>query len=328
MMRHALNSYRRYIIIAVFLLFAADLKADDYLDTCRYIVSRPRITISDLGYATFGEHYVYGLFFEYYEPMISDSLRAEGTYPTYVNNDMYSTWEIRNDSLWLLKVEQIIMVPSDRFPNRYETGSRIIPADSIFEGKGYPIFAHWYSDTILLRTGDCLPDEHLGNNRYFKTQTHIVVRNGCVIDWIHINNEGLDLYRSGEDIDWCGREKAPMVNEGWIDGRLLSYLILNDIIDSNTVFNTRGIIECYRDYEECVLYIPASPLTKEIYYLMEPSPFYDSIEDTAFVEVKGICSDKTDGYMNIRVISLRLLNSNESIHSPMFLMYHWILKLE
>ena len=300
-----------FSMIILFVLMITNLDAKTYL------------VIDDSTYTIYDEPLI-----EYYRPFwgTEDSLLSQ-SYMIAIGLDRYSTWEIKNDSLRLLRIEQVIILPSKKYDCGYETGSRIIPADSIFQDKDYPVFADWYSGTVLLPTGRRLPDEHMGHNRYFEAEIHIVIKNGCVIDRVNINNQGLDMYRSGEDIDWCGLEAVKMNCEYWIDGRLLSQSIMDEIVDTTMVFKTRGIAICGKEYEGSVLAIPATPMTEEVILWMDSFIVCTDIIDSAFVEIEANLCNKDDDYIQIKVINSRMMDSNESIHSPLYPIHHRILKL-
>jgi len=61
---------------------------------------------------------------------------------------------------------------------------------------------------------------------------------------------------------------------------------------------------------------------------MNPHTICNAIDDSAFVEITAKIYNIENEYIDLEVISFRLLDPDETIHSPLYPMYHKILELE
>ena len=243
--------------------------------------------------------------------------------------DCDTEWEIRNDSLFLIRIERIIRL-ADKHGEIYATGSKIISPKLISLKWEYPVFAYWYSDTITIQSGKQLPYGHIGTIRYYELERHLEIQKGIVVSRKEVDNSGLDEFRSGEDIDWCGLDAIEEVYENWIDARLLSYPLLATIAIGDSSFVTRGIAMCGNAARWKTLLIPETPMTDEIELWLDYQSFCSDSFDSIFIEVEAVILDTiTDNdEIKIKILNYRTLNKNESIHSALFPVIYKILGLE
>ncbi len=275
-------------------------------------------------------YHVYLSLLYYYENFAEANNDLDRKYYLSSLRTTYSTLEIKNDSLFLLKVEEVIRIPIDE--NGMGTGSRIVPAECIIVDGKYPIFLDWYSDTLILPKGDKILCEHTGHQRYYVSQENVIFEDGIVRDWVNKRYDNLDKFRSGEDMDWCGVEMPNTNFKDWVDARLLYYLASHNYLDSSTIFKTRAVFPCDGWYDCDAIdhfIIPETPMTEEIIFGIEDElPVCGNGAEPIFVEITGKHIGWDDDLFIFRILDYRILNKNESIHNALFPIYHRMMELE
>ena len=101
----------------------------------------------------------------------SENIKATACWRGYI-----ATWEIKDDNLYLLNVEDIF--------------SKIIFFNAL---KNKPILANWVSGTIIVIKGEMLEFVHMGFGSIFQEEIHFEIENGVVKSLKTISNENKDL---------------------------------------------------------------------------------------------------------------------------------------
>ena len=88
------------------------------------------------------------------------------------------TWEIKNDKLYLIKVVE----------GGCGNDSPEIPLSKFFPGKKSPIFAEWYTGTLVVPEGKVLNYVHMGYQTTYEKELHIKIIKGKVVGKKTIDN--------------------------------------------------------------------------------------------------------------------------------------------
>jgi len=89
-----------------------------------------------------------------------------------------ATWEIKKDKLYLVKV--VGGGCGDDEPE--------VPISKLFPGKSSPIFANWYSGTLVVPQGKMLSYEHMGYEQVYEKELRIRISKGKVVGKKTIDN--------------------------------------------------------------------------------------------------------------------------------------------
>lgn len=89
-----------------------------------------------------------------------------------------ATWMIKKDKLYLLRVVE----------GTCEHGAPEIPISKIFPGKKPPVFASWYSGTLLIPQGKEINYVHMGYQSTYEHELHIMIKNGVVQGTKRVDN--------------------------------------------------------------------------------------------------------------------------------------------
>ena len=76
------------------------------------------------------------------------------------------TWEIVGDRLYLTKMDSPY--------------GQTITMEQLFPGFPDRVFAHWYTGTLVIHTGDCVEYEHGGFGGVYEKRYEISFQDGCV----------------------------------------------------------------------------------------------------------------------------------------------------
>lgn len=89
-----------------------------------------------------------------------------------------ATWKIDNDKLYLIRVVEGSC--SDDAPE--------IPLAKIFPDKKAPIFADWYSGTLIIPKGKTINYVHMGYESTYENELHITIKDGRVQGTAKVDN--------------------------------------------------------------------------------------------------------------------------------------------
>ena len=81
-----------------------------------------------------------------------------------------ATWQIEKDKLYLVRIVE----------GTCENDAPKIPLSKIFPGKKAPIFAGWFSGTLVAPQGKELRYVHMGYQTVYEKELHISVKDGIV----------------------------------------------------------------------------------------------------------------------------------------------------
>lgn len=89
-----------------------------------------------------------------------------------------ATWEIKDDKLYLVKIVRDGC--SDDAP--------AMPLSKLFPGAKGPIFAKWYTGTLIVPQGKVLQYVHMGYQSIYEQELHIKIKDGKVVGKKMIDN--------------------------------------------------------------------------------------------------------------------------------------------
>lgn len=89
-----------------------------------------------------------------------------------------ATWKIEDDKLYLIKVVE----------GSCSADAPEIPLSKILPGKKAPIFADWFSGTLVIPQGKVINYVHMGYESTYENELHIVIKNGKVQSTIKVDN--------------------------------------------------------------------------------------------------------------------------------------------
>ena len=80
-------------------------------------------------------------------------------------------WEIKNSKLFLNKLEA----------GSCEENPKLLPLDQMFSGKSQPVFAEWYSGTLVMPRGKLIEYVHLGYASRYEKYLIMEIKKGFVV---------------------------------------------------------------------------------------------------------------------------------------------------
>ena len=81
-----------------------------------------------------------------------------------------ATWQIKDNKLYLVKLVE----------GTCANDAPEIPLSKLFPGKKAPIFAEWFTGTLVAPQGERLKYVHMGYQSVYEKELHIEVKNGVV----------------------------------------------------------------------------------------------------------------------------------------------------
>jgi len=92
-------------------------------------------------------------------------------------------WEVKDDRLFLVKVKE----------GTCDANAPEIPLDKIFPEQLPPIFAIWFTGTLMLPRGEMLKYVHMGYQSIFAKEILLEFKNGKLVKETIIDNSQLNL---------------------------------------------------------------------------------------------------------------------------------------
>lgn len=89
-----------------------------------------------------------------------------------------ATWEIKDDKLYLIRVVK----------DGCSSDAPAYPLSNLFPGKKGPIFADWYTGTLVVPQGERLKYVHMGYQSVYEKELHIAIKDGNVVGTKTIDN--------------------------------------------------------------------------------------------------------------------------------------------
>ena len=89
-----------------------------------------------------------------------------------------ATWEIKNNMLYLVKIVE----------GTCSKDAPEIPLSKLFPGKKPPIFADWYSGTLIVPQGKTINYVHMGYESTYENELHMTIKKGKVQSTTTVDN--------------------------------------------------------------------------------------------------------------------------------------------
>lgn len=222
------------------------------------------------------------------------------------------TWEIRHDSLWLIKIEKEYF-EDEEHPDLDKTVWREIALESIYPEKTSPCLANWFSGLLPIPLGRMIKYVHMGYGSVFEQEIIIKVSHGIVtgVDTLSFHPEPLD-FRCFDDIQRCGESVGTTRTGDWTDLRALYTTEGKSILDDSSMFTTRGKIVFGEPF--AMLCIPATQMTDEVCIELDCQHLKTQPIEELFVEASGRL-EVVDEFYRLIVDTIRELDNTESIHA-------------
>lgn len=242
--------------------------------------------------------------------VLEDGIWSTGNYRGYVG-----TWEIKNDSLWLIGIVNEYGIYDSTGKWTLDTEYQDVPISKIIEGSKFPVHASWYSDVLRIPQGEMLRYVHMGYGSIYEEEIQIKIELGVVINVATIDNKAEGLFRSDSDLEYCAIAGMVIDTGSWIDARLIPTDYMNEYKKSGEIFKTRGIY--FSETESGELWIPSTPNTEGEDIIIHLLPSCNNVEDGSIVEIEASFR-KTNNDHDLIVQSIRELELGETIHSCKF----------
>jgi hypothetical protein len=89
-----------------------------------------------------------------------------------------ATWEIKDDKLYLVKIVR----------NGCDEDAPALPLSKLFPGAKGPVFATWYTGTLVIPQGKVLKYVHMGYQSIYETELHLRIKDGILVGKQMIDN--------------------------------------------------------------------------------------------------------------------------------------------
>lgn len=228
------------------------------------------------------------------------------------------TWEIRNEELFLTKLES--NYKQDEFPE--VLGQKVDFADFLPKASQLPLKATWFTGTLRVPMGEMIQYVHMGFGSIYEQTKFIEVKKGRITSRRVVNNALNIRTRSAADLQWVSMADSPADDRHlWKDARILMDPLRGIPSGSCLSFATRGIYIAKSDwkgrhYPSC-LTIPETPTTQPVMIEIAMPPSIESHANGDHVEI--ICRISPDpGPPVLIVSSMRGLEPGETMHHPSF----------
>lgn len=252
-------------------------------------------------------------------PQDKPELFSEGAMSTGNWRGYVATFELRDDTLWLNKIEkEYDNDQADKDDHRNSWVMRVIPAYKVFPMEDYPIKATWYSGVLRIPQGEQLRYVHMGYQSTYERELIFVIEHGQVVESHVIDNAGKNLYRSQSDLEFCAIGNAELDASGdWIDGRLIDIREAHDLFETGKPFRMRGIFFTNDDgAPPAYLWIPDTPKTQSVQLPINELPDNYQAAEGSHVEVAGRFQPAPDGGHHFVASSIQPLKPGQTIHDP------------
>ncbi len=238
--------------------------------------------------------------------------------------DYVATWSIKEDKLFLVKIEQ--QAATKNKAGEFDFTWREVPLDKIFPKAKEPVLADWYNGVLRVPQGKQLQYIHMGFESRYEKDLLFLIEKGRVIRSVELNNADADPFRSRDDHRWTalGDPAAPVKDAGdWMDARLLETSIGAAAIKEGKTIKTRGVFVLLRDAEDeakpkrPALYIAGTSKTGLVFIELTAAPAEMKFEPGSRVEIEGVATTEA-GKVKMKVASSRILKIGESIHAATY----------
>lgn len=234
-----------------------------------------------------------------------------------------ATWSIKEDKLFLVKIEQEDVAKNKDGELKFTW--REVPLDKVFPKAKEPILADWHSGVLRVPQGKELQYIHMGFESRYEKDLLFLIEKGRVIRSVELNNADADPFRSRDDHRWMalGDPAAPVKDGGdWMDARLLKTNIGVAAIKQGKAIKTRGEFVLIHGDDETkpkrpVLYIEGTSKTGFVVIELTALPPEMKLESGSRVEIEGVVTTEA-GEFKMKVTSSRNLKIGESIHAATY----------
>lgn len=250
-------------------------------------------------------------------------LPSPGASSTALWRGYVGTWSIKEDKLFLVKIEQQEVTKNKG--GEFDFGWREVPLNRIFPKAKGPVLADWHNGVLRVPQGKELHYIHMGFESIYEEDMLFLIEKGRVIRSIELKNVDADPFRSHNDRRWValGDPAAPVKDAGdWMDARLLETSIGIAEIKQGKTIKTRGEFWLLDDDEDeskpkqPALYIER---TKTDLVLIKLTGVVTEmkLEPGSRVEIEGVVS-KDVSEIRMKVTAARNLKIGESIHAATY----------
>ncbi len=282
-----------------------------------------------------------------FEEPLEDYFKIFGNSPDNILKPVHSanwrgyqaTWEIKNGKLLLIKLQrEEVKVTA---PGEFDFHTKDITISDIISNKTLPVFAEWYSGTLILPQGKKLQYIHMPYASIYEREILLEIEKGILAkSAMHDNTKDEKLlFSSYTDRKWVGLARNTVLDSvDWIDARLLVdkenklSRLAGKYVKKRETFKTRGIFFDYQnqkrlDIEETVktpsIEIPIYKFPDDILIC----PIGKTCQDKNFnvisegkpVEIEACwMENKKEGRAGVQVIAIRQLKLGETMHSANF----------
>lgn len=246
-----------------------------------------------------------------------------GTSSTALWRGYVATWSIKEDKLFLVKIEQEDVAKNK--DGEFKFTWREVPLDKVVPKAKGPILADWHSGVLRVPQGEQLLYIHQGFASMYEKDLLFLIEKGRVIRSVELKNEDADPFRSHSDRRWVALgDPAATVKDGadWMDARLLKTSIGAAVIKEGKAIKTRGEFWLRDGDDETkpkqpVLYIEATSKTGLVVIELTALPPEMKLESGSRVEIEGVVTTQA-GEFKMKVTSSRNLKIGESIHAATY----------
>lgn len=218
------------------------------------------------------------------------------------------TWKIQDGSLLLISLGRERMKKMD---GEWRIVMDNVPLTKVFPDARGPVHAEWFSGVIRVPRGKMLRYVHMGFGSLTEQNLYLTFKTGRLTAKRLVDNKEFGATRSDSDMQWVALAEQPVPDPGdWIDARTIG------TEQPKGAFKTRGIFAA-EESNPATLWVPDTPTTESVSYVLEALPNEPAIAAGAHIEINAERDSNTQND-HLRVKAVRALEPGESIHHKHF----------